>query len=142
MIKSIIGKLLKINILYPNPQFLASVKKKQSKRKNPSFSAYKIVLWQQVFMVWISELLYSVFFMGGDYNQFIGFFFLGIGVFNINGLVYGGTGFFSVFYDNKETKMYLAISLEPQEIFLGKILFAQREVLTFLNPGLFLIFIN
>ena len=44
MKKSIIWELIKINILYSNPQLLASVKKKQNKKKNASFSAYKSIL--------------------------------------------------------------------------------------------------
>lgn len=81
MSKSIIWELVKINILYSNPQLLASVKKKQSKRKDASFSAYKSVLLQQVFMVLSFGLLYSVFFMGVDYGQSIGFFSLQLALF-------------------------------------------------------------
>ncbi|TQE46530.1 permease [Streptococcus suis] len=142
MSKSIIWELVKINILYSNPQLLASVKKKQSKRKDASFSAYKSVLLQQVFMVLSVGLLYSVFFMGVDYSQSIGFFSLQLALFTIIAIVYGFTGFFSVFYDSKDTKLYLALPLKPQEVFLAKILSAQGMVLPFLMPCLSLLLIT
>ncbi|CYX32180.1 permease [Streptococcus suis] len=142
MSKSIIWELVKINILYSNPQLLASVKKKQSKRKDASFSAYKSVLLQQVFMVLSFGLLYSVFFMGVDYSQSIGFFSLQLALFTIIAIVYGFTGFFSVFYDSKDTKLYLALPLKPQEVFLAKILSAQGMVLPFLMPCLSLLLIT
>ncbi len=42
MKKSIIWELIKINILYSNPQLLASVKKKQNKRKMHHFQPIKV----------------------------------------------------------------------------------------------------
>ncbi len=47
--------------------------------------------------------------MGVDYSQSIGFFSLQLALFTIIAIVYGFTGFFSVFYDSKDTKLYLAL---------------------------------
>lgn len=142
MNKSIIWELIKINILYSNPQLLATVKKKQSKRKDGSFSAYKSVLWQQFFMILSFGVLYSVLFLGVDYGRSAGFFSLQLALFTIIAIVYGFTGFFSVFYDSKDTKLYLALPLKPQEVFLAKMLSAQGMVLPFLMPCLALLVIS
>ncbi len=69
MKKSIIWELIKINILYSNPQLLASVKKKQNKKKNASFSAYKSILRQQIFMMIMFAFIYTVFFLGVDFSH-------------------------------------------------------------------------
>ena len=111
MKKSIIWELIKINILYSNPQLLASVKKKQNKKKNASFSAYKSILRQQIFMMIMFAFIYTVFFLGVDYSESVGFFSLQLSIFAIMSIVYGFTGFFSVFYDSKDTKLYLALPL-------------------------------
>lgn len=103
MKKSIIWELIKINILYSNPQLLASVKKKQYKKKNASFSAYKSILRQQIFMMIMFAFIYTVFFLGVDYSESVGFFSLQLSIFAIMSIVYGFTGFFSVFYDSKDT---------------------------------------
>lgn len=142
MSKSTIWELIKINILYSNPQLLASVKKKQSKKKNPSFSAYKSVLWQQFFMTLSFGLLYSVFFMGVDYSRSVGFFSLQLALFTIISIVYGFTAFFSIFYDSKDTKLYLALPVQPHEVFIAKIISAQGMVLPFLMPCLSLFIIT
>lgn len=139
MNKTIIWELIKINILYSNPQLLASVKKKQNKKKNPRFSAYKSILWQQLFMMVIFAFIYTVFFLGIDYSKSVGFFSLQLSIFAIMSTVYGFTGFFSVFYDSKDTKLYLALPLQSQEVFIAKILSAQGMVLPFLMPCLALL---
>ncbi|HFI0026724.1 TPA: permease [Streptococcus suis] len=142
MNKSIIWELIKINILYSNPQLLAAVKKKQNKNKDGRFSAYRSILIQQGFLVLMMAILYSVFFLGIDYKQSPGFFSLQLALFTIIAIVYGFSGFFSVFYDSKDTKLYLALPLKPQEVFVAKMLSAQGMVLPFLMPCLALLVIT
>ncbi|HEM3696173.1 TPA: permease [Streptococcus suis] len=142
MNKSIIWELIKINILYSNPQLLANIKKKQNKNKNGRFSAYRSVLIQQVFLILMMAILYSAFFLGIDYKQSPGFFSLQLALFTIIAIVYGFSGFFSVFYDSKDTKLYLALPLKPQEVFVAKMLSAQGMVLPFLMPCLALLVIT
>lgn len=139
MNKSVIWELVKINILNSNPQLLAQVKKKQSKRKDASFSAYKSILWQQGLMVVGFAVLYTVFFLGIDYSRSVGFFSMQLGIFTVMAILYGFTGFFSVFYDSKDTKLYLALPVKASEVFVAKVLSAQGMVLPFLMPNLTLL---
>lgn len=139
---SIIWELVKINILYSNPQLLASVKKKQGRRKDGSYSAYRSILIQQLFMTVTFGLLYSVFFLGADYSRSSGFFSLQLALFSLIATVYGFTGFFSVFYDSKDTKLYLSLPVTSQEVFIAKMISAQGMVLPFLMPCLSLLLIT
>ncbi|HFR3426181.1 TPA: permease [Streptococcus suis] len=142
MNKSLIWELVKINILYSNPQLLASVKKKQNKNKDGRFSAYRSILIQQGFLVLMMAILYSVFFLGIDYKRSTGFFSLQLAQFAILATLYGFTGFFSVFYDSKDTKLYLPLPLKASEVFIAKFLSAQGMVLPFLIPCLSLLIIT
>ncbi|WP_105118459.1 permease [Streptococcus suis] len=142
MNKSLIWELVKINILYSNPQLLASVKKKQNKNKDGRFSAYRSILIQQGFLILMMAILYSVFFLGIDYKRSTGFFSLQLAQFAILATVYGFTGFFSVFYDSKDTKLYLPLPLKASEVFIAKFLSAQGMVLPFLIPCLSLLIIT
>ncbi|HFI0066476.1 TPA: permease [Streptococcus suis] len=142
MNKSIIWELIKINILYSNPQLLANIKKKQNKNKDGRFSAYRSILIQQGFLVLMMAILYSVFFLGIDYKRSTGFFSLQLAQFAILATVYGFTGFFSVFYDSKDTKLYLPLPLKASEVFIAKFLSAQGMVLPFLIPCLSLLIIT
>ncbi|HFI0248204.1 TPA: permease, partial [Streptococcus suis] len=92
MNKSLIWELVKINILYSNPQLLASVKKKQNKNKDGRFSAYRSILIQQGFLILMMAILYSVFFLGIDYKRSTGFFSLQLALFAILATVYSFTG--------------------------------------------------
>ncbi|WP_105125451.1 permease [Streptococcus suis] len=142
MNKSLIWELVKINILYSNPQLLASVKKKQNKNKDGRFSAYRSILIQQGFLILMMAILYSVFFLGIDYKRSTGFFSLQLAQFAILATIYGFTGFFSVFYDSKDTKLYLPLPLKASEVFIAKFLSAQGMVLPFLIPCLSLLIIT
>ncbi|WP_105106405.1 permease [Streptococcus suis] len=142
MNKALIWELVKINILYSNPQLLASVKKKQNKNKDGRFSAYRSILIQQGFLVLMMAILYSVFFLGIDYKRSTGFFSLQLAQFAILATVYGFTGFFTVFYDSKDTKLYLPLPLKASEVFIAKFLSAQGMVLPFLIPCLSLLIIT
>lgn len=80
--------------------------------------------------------------MGVDYSRSVGFFSLQLALFTLIAIVYGFTGFFSVFYDSKDTKLYLALPIKAQEVFIAKIFSAQGMVLPFLMPCLALLLIT
>ncbi len=47
---STVRELVKINILYSNPQTVTAVKRKQEKNPRKNFSTYKSVIRQQIFL--------------------------------------------------------------------------------------------
>ena len=138
---STIWELVKINILYSNPQLLSSIKKKQSKKKG-NFSAYKSAFRQLLFTILLMGIVYSLLFLGVDYHRSVGFFSFQLSLFTLVSFVYGFTGFFSVFYDSKDTKLYLPLPMKNEEVFIAKILSAQSMTLPFLIPCLSLLVIT
>lgn len=129
-----VWELTKINILYSNPQVLASVKKKKEKKPEKKISAYKSMMRQQMFGMLIMLVLYSYMFMGIDYTLMPGMFTVQLTMFMIISLVYGFTSFFSIFYDSNDTKLYLPLPLKASEVYMAKLLAAQGAVLTYLSP--------
>ncbi|MGQ7379559.1 hypothetical protein ACTGVN_02720 [Streptococcus suis] len=121
MNKSLIWELVKINILYSNPQLLASVKKKQNKNKDGRFSAYRSILIQQGFLILMMAILYSVFFLGIDYKRSTGFFSLQLALFAILATVYGFTGFF--FYRLSSLSRYLTKNILSSIVKIWKLFY-------------------
>ena len=59
-----IWELTKINILYSNPQTLEYVRKKRAKKPNGKFSAYKMMIRQQLIATLVMLVVYSYLFLG------------------------------------------------------------------------------
>ncbi|CRU86892.1 membrane protein [Streptococcus equi subsp. equi] len=65
---STIWELVKINILYSNPQSLTALKKKQEKAPKENFKAYKSMIRQQALMIALFLVIYIFMFMGVDFS--------------------------------------------------------------------------
>ena len=55
---STVRELVKINILYSNPQTVTAVKRKQEKNPRKNFSTYKSVIRQQIFLSLFFAVIY------------------------------------------------------------------------------------
>ena len=66
----IIWELVKINILYSNPQTLTALKKKQERKPNKKFSAYKSMFQQQAIMIAVFMVIYLFMFVGMDFARY------------------------------------------------------------------------
>ena len=61
-----VWELVKINILYSNPQALTNIQKKQAKNPKKNFSAYKSILRQQILMIIFFIFIYAYMFVNID----------------------------------------------------------------------------
>ena len=68
-----IWELIKINILYSNPQALTTVQKKREKNPDKQIAAYKTVLKQQLFLLILFLFVYSTMFLVVDYSKSSGY---------------------------------------------------------------------
>ncbi|MGT2828629.1 ABC transporter permease [Streptococcus hillyeri] len=133
---AIIWELVKINLLYSNPQALGAIRQKQSKRPTKKISAYKSMLRQQVFLALFLGLIYSVLFIGIDFSKTPGLFtvylltFMGISILNAFPAV------FTVFYDSKDSQLYLPLPIKPGELLIAKTLSTLGMILGYLVPAL------
>ncbi|MFC3929015.1 hypothetical protein ACVR05_04260 [Streptococcus caprae] len=134
-----IWELVKINILYSNPQVLESIRKKRAKNPQKDYQSYKAMFRQQGLMMVLMLLVYANLFMRVDYSAYPLQFTVQLALFMLISLVQGFTGFFSIFYDSKDTKLYLSLPVKLEEVFMAKLLSGQTNLMTFLMPLLALL---
>ncbi|MGT2947902.1 hypothetical protein [Streptococcus devriesei] len=129
-----IWEMVKVNILYSNPQALTNVQKKREKYPDKHFSAYKTVLGQQLFLVILFLVIYLSLFLAVDYSQASGYFSFQVALFSIVAIVSGFTMLFAVFYESDDTKLYLPLPVKEKEVYFAKLISSQGGSLPFLMP--------
>jgi len=73
---STVRELVKINILYSNPQAVTAVKRKQEKNPRKNFSTYKSVIRQQVFLSLFFAVIYIFMYANLNFKHYPGYFYL------------------------------------------------------------------
>lgn len=115
---STIWELIKINILYSNPQSLTALKKKQEKAPKENFKAYKSMIRQQALMIALFLVIYIFMFMGVDFSQYPGLLSLYIAIFFVMATVNAFTAMYAVFYESNDVKLYVHLPIRSEELLL------------------------
>lgn len=131
---STIWELIKVNILYSNPQAVAAIKKKQAKTPHKKLSAYKSILRQQAISLVIMFGIYGLLMSSINYAHSPAYLSLQVASFSFIAILYFFISLFSVFYDSKDTKLYLPLPVQSAEIYLAKLIASQGTGLPFLSP--------
>lgn len=136
-----VKELININLIYANPQILGQVRAKQAKKPHKKISAIKSIRNQYLWVSGLFFLIYSTMFLGVDYRQSAGYFSVQLALFSLMALATGFNSLFAVFYDSKDTRLYLSLPVRSEEVYLAKLLSAQPALLTYLLPLLSLVVI-
>lgn len=131
-----IWELMKINILYSNSQGLAAIRKRQAKYPQKKIVAYKSMLRSQIALILFYSIIFLYLFMTVNYKYYPGYFSLQLMVFSLMATVSAFSTMFSVFYNSRDSKLYLPLPVTEREIFLAKLLSSIGMNLTFLIPTL------
>ena len=134
-----VWELFKINLLYANPQAVTNLQKRQEKKKKANFSIVNAMLRQQLLILVVFTVVYSYLFVGVDYKANPGVLTLYLLTFSIMGLLQTFTALYSIFYDSKDSKVYLSLPLKPSEVFLAKTLSGFMVGMSFMVPILSLL---
>lgn len=134
-----VKELLNINFLAAHPQVTSQVQAKQAQKPKKKFSAIKSVRNQFLILSLVFFVLYSGMFIGIDYSKSPGYFSIQLALFSLIALGTGFNSLFAVFYDSKDTKLYLSLPVKSEEVYLAKLLAAQPAILTYLIPLLSLL---
>ncbi|WP_295496891.1 ABC transporter permease [uncultured Streptococcus sp.] len=134
-----VWELFKINLLYANPQAVTNLQKRQEKKKKANFSIVNAMLRQQLLILVVFTVVYSYLFVGVDYKANPGVLTLYLLTFSIIGLLQTFTALYSIFYDSKDSKVYLSLPLKPSEVFLAKTLSGFMVGMSFMVPILSLL---
>lgn len=138
-----IWELTKINILYSNPQALAKIRQKQAKKTHQKpKQAYKKILFQQAGLILLYSFIFLYLFTGVDYRTYPGYFSFQLFIFFLMSIISAFSTMFAVFYNSKDSKLYLPLPVRQEEIFTAKLLASVGLNLTFLIPTLSLLLIT
>ncbi|MGT2910444.1 ABC transporter permease [Streptococcus cameli] len=135
-----IWELTKINLLYSNPQALTKIRKKTAKQPGTKPKpAYKSILWQQLGLIALYSFIFFYLFTGIDYRTYPGYFSFQLTMFFLMSITSAFSTMFAVFYNSKDSKLYLPLPVTEKEIFIAKLLSSIGLNLTFLIPTLSLL---
>ncbi|MGT2935242.1 ABC transporter permease [Streptococcus castoreus] len=138
---STIWELIKINILYSNPQSLTNLKKRQEKHPKENFKAYKSMMRQQASMIVMYLVIYIFMFLDVNFNQYPGIFSFDIAIFFIMSTLVAFSSMYTIFYESNDVKLYVHLPVKAEELYVAKLISSLGMGAIFLMPlvSLFLI---
>ncbi|HEP1522920.1 TPA: ABC transporter permease [Streptococcus pyogenes] len=138
---STIWELIKINILYSNPQSLANLKKRQEKHPKENFKAYKSMMRQQALMIAIFLVIYLFMFIGVDFSHYPGLFSFDVAMFFIMSTLTAFSSLYTIFYESNDLKLYIHLPVTSEELYIAKIVSSLGMSTVFLMPLISLLLI-
>ncbi|HHI9693860.1 TPA: ABC transporter permease [Streptococcus pyogenes] len=138
---STIWELIKINILYSNPQSLANLKKRQEKHPKENFKAYKSMMRQQALMIAMFLVIYLFMFIGVDFSHYPGLFSFDVAMFFIMSTLTAFSSLYTVFYESNDLKLYIHLPVTSEELYIAKIVSSLGMGTVFLMPLISLLLI-
>ncbi|WER81335.1 ABC transporter permease [Streptococcus pyogenes] len=138
---STIWELIKINILYSNPQSLANLKKRQEKHPKENFKAYKSMMRQQALMIAMFLVIYLFMFIGVDFSHYPGLFSFDIAMFFIMSTLTAFSSLYTIFYESNDLKLYIHLPVTSEELYIAKIVSSLGMGTVFLMPLISLLLI-
>ncbi|HEQ8497359.1 TPA: ABC transporter permease [Streptococcus pyogenes] len=138
---STIWELIKINILYSNPQSLANLKKRQEKHPKENFKAYKSMMRQQALMIAMFLVIYLFMFIGVDFSHYPGLFSFDVTMFFIMSTLTAFSSLYTIFYESNDLKLYIHLPVTSEELYIAKIVSSLGMGTVFLMPLISLLLI-
>lgn len=138
---STIWELIKINILYSNPQSLANLKKRQEKHPKENFKAYKSMMRQQALMIAMFLVIYLFMFIGVDFSHYPGLFSFDVAMFFIMSTLTAFSSLYTIFYESNDLKLYIHLPVTSEELYIAKIVSSLEMGAVFLMPLISLLLI-
>ncbi|RCW17773.1 ABC transporter permease [Streptococcus gallolyticus] len=138
---STVWELIKINILYSNPQSVTAAKRKQERKPSKGFSAYKSVMHQQILLSLLFAVIYIFIYADIDFSHFPGYFSFYIAIFVIMATLNAFSAMYSIFYESDDVRLYAHLPIKSSELYVAKVISSFGMGITFLMPLLSLFFI-
>lgn len=117
-----VAELVKVNMIYANPQMIEKKRNKQAEKGTVSkVPAYMSVVWQNVLLVAIFLWMFSFMFSSIDLIQYPGMFTTFAATFILMALLQGFYMVYNLFYDSKDLVYYLPLPFKANEVFIAKL---------------------
>ncbi len=130
MFKSRLFTLLKMNLIYMNPQYTVQLRKKGKSGKK----LVRSLLTQQLMLALLFLFMYSTMMVPLKLGSHPGFFAMYVALFTLMAVAQSVSVIFNVFYESNDLKDFLALPFKMSEVFLAKFLVVALGVVPFLLP--------
>ncbi|WP_027107795.1 hypothetical protein [Lacticigenium naphthae] len=135
-------ELIKVNLIYSNPQIVQKKRKKEGKGEKTT-EIYKSVLLQNVILFAVFLFLFGSLFLfsGLNFTQYPGLTSTNLFLFVLLTFLQGMNSVYNLFYQSKDLINYLPLPFRQSEWFVAKFSVLMLTLLPFLIPilGIFLI---
>lgn len=129
-----IWELIKINILYSNPQNLSQIKKRQEKNPGKNITAYKSMLRQQGGLMILFTFVYIINFVVIDFGRLPGYFTQYVLIFFLMAVFNAFSAMYAIFYDSKDLGLYAPLPIKNTDLYLAKVVSSLGMGAVFLMP--------
>ncbi|MGT2893647.1 hypothetical protein ACVR0A_04220 [Streptococcus downei] len=131
---STIWELIKINILYSNPQNMSQIKKKREKSPEKQIVAYKSMLRQQGLLMLLFTFVYLFNFIMVDFAKLPGYFTQYVMLFFLMAVFNAFSAMYAIFYDSKDLDLYAPLPIKTSDLYLAKVFSSLGMGAVFLMP--------
>lgn len=138
MNRSRLKELLKVNLLFANPQQTSQMRKKG----RSGAKLIRSILRQYVFSGALFLFIYGLTMVAVDFNKLPGFFTYYVALFGMLGFSQGISAIYNVFFASQDLVHFLPLPFRQSEIFLTKIVVVFLAVGPFVLPLLLLFFLT
>lgn len=138
MNKTIIKRLIAVNMLYVNPSSTNQIRKKGRKGKQ----VIRSIIQQYLLSGVIFLVIYGATMVMIDFAKLPGFFTYYMALFALIGFSQSLSSIFNVFFESKDLQDYLSLPIKQGEVFVAKFLAVGMTIVPFLLPLLILFFLT
>ena len=127
-------ELIRVNLLYVNPQMTNKAREKGKKGKSLSRYLMLQFVLSGLALLWI----YSVTMFAVDFNRMPGFFTYYVALFSLLGLSQSISVIYNIFFEGTDLQAFLPLPFRQSQLFLSKILVVAMTIAPFVFPLLVL----
>ncbi|SFE23816.1 hypothetical protein [Peptostreptococcus sp. D1] len=109
-----------INLLYANPSYTSSLKKKQKYMYNPKLIYSDIFKYSYILGTVIMVGVYTLIFIPIDFSALPFLFDYSLGFFLLMNILQTFTFFFNVFYESRDSESYMPLPISEKMVFTAK----------------------
>lgn len=137
-----LAALIKVNLIYANPQMVENQRNREAKTGRPAkVPAYLNVVLQSVVVMVIFLGVYGLMLSALDFTQYPGYFTFYMLMFSALTILQGFFIIYNLFYESKDLAYYLPLPFQGSEVFLAKLTVLVVTVLPYLAPVYALFFL-
>lgn len=136
MISSQLKTLIRLNLLFLNPQITDRLRKKGKKDKK----LIRAIATQYIYSALLFIVVYGMTMLSVPFDRMPGYFTFYTALFGILALSQGVSTVYNIFFESRDLAGYLPLPFRQKDIFLSKMLVVSLSVVPFVLP-LLLVFI-